>query len=175
MAEILTAPEMVRTLRRKLREREAASPPLRTVFTNGAFDLLHVGHLRYLRTARALGDLLIVGLNSDQSVRTYKDPRRPLVPEGERAELLAALDCVDYVVIFGETTASKLIEMLRPTIYVKGGDYAVEAGREGKPLPELAAVAGYGGEVRIVPLVAGRSTSQIVQTILARYGSEAAS
>lgn len=172
MAIITNALELVRTLRRRQREFEADGQPLRTVFTNGAFDLLHVGHLRYLRQARAMGELLIVGLNSDESVRGYKDPRRPLVPQDERAELLAALDCVDYVVIFNETTASKLIEMFKPTIYVKGGDYALDAGA-GKPLPELAAVAAYGGEVRIVPLVQGHSTSGLVQTILERYSNEA--
>src|SRR5881275_839903 len=96
------------------------------VATNGCFDLLHVGHVRYLQAARALGDLLIVGLNSDASVRAYKGPGRPLVPQDERAELLAALRCVDYVVIFDEPTASALVSALQPDIYVKGGDYRAD-------------------------------------------------
>src|SRR3954471_18565886 len=93
------------------------------VATNGCFDLLHVGHVRYLQAARALGDLLVVGLNSDTSVRGYKGPSRPLISADERAELLAALACVDYIVIFDEPTATGLVEALAPDVYVKGGDY----------------------------------------------------
>src|SRR5215469_9644682 len=96
----------------------------RAVFTNGCFDLLHFGHVTYLRRARALGDLLIVGVNSDNSTRRLKGPRRPLVPETERAEVLAALANVDYVTIFTDNTAGRLIDMLRPSIYAKGSDYA---------------------------------------------------
>lgn len=96
----------------------------RAVFTNGGFDLLHLGHVRYLQQARALGDFLIIGVNSDASVRRLKGPRRPLVPEAERAETLAALRCVDYVTIFDEEVASPLIELLRPAVYAKGSDYA---------------------------------------------------
>src|SRR5215472_2574497 len=96
----------------------------RAVFTNGVFDLLHLGHITYLRRARSLGDFLVVGLNSDTSTHRLKGPRRPLVPEAERAALLAALTCVDYVTIFGENTAEALVAVLRPAIYVKGGDYA---------------------------------------------------
>src|SRR5436305_11891035 len=96
----------------------------RGVFTNGCFDLLHLGHVRYLQEARALGDFLVLGLNSDESTRLLKGPGRPLVAEGERAEILAALACVDYVTIFGEKTAGPLVEWLQPAIYVKGGDYA---------------------------------------------------
>src|SRR6476661_4029741 len=129
------------------------------VFTNGAFDLLHVGHVRYLQAARALGDLLIVGLNDDASVRAYKGPTRPLVPEDERAEVLAALACVDYVVLFGDPTATRLVEAIRPDIYAKGGDYAAGDKGAGKPLPEAAAARAGGGEVVIVPFVPGRSTS----------------
>src|SRR5947209_1448863 len=94
----------------------------RIVFTNGCFDVLHVGHVRYLQAARALGDLLVVGVNSDSSVRELKGPNRPLVPEEERAELLAALECVDYVSIFPELRPDALIEIVRPAIHVKGGD-----------------------------------------------------
>src|ERR1700719_4183620 len=95
------------------------------VFTNGCFDLLHLGHVRYLQEARALGDFLILGLNSDEGVRLLKGPGRPLMPENERAEILAALACIDYVTIFAEPTASSLVEYVRPAIYVKGGDYAL--------------------------------------------------
>src|SRR5436853_1256031 len=97
----------------------------RAVFTNGCFDLLHLGHVRYLQEARNLGDFLILGLNSDKSIRTLKGPARPLVSQDERAEIMAALSCIDYVTIFGETTANALLDLLRPAIYVKGGDYAI--------------------------------------------------
>src|SRR5690606_6559395 len=108
----------------------------RLVFTNGAFDLLHAGHVTYLQAARALGDLLVVGLNSDASVRGYKGPSRPLVPETQRGIVLAALRAVDYVTLFAAPTAEALVEALRPDIYVKGGDYAHPAGGAGKDLPE---------------------------------------
>jgi D-glycero-beta-D-manno-heptose 1-phosphate adenylyltransferase len=137
----------------------------RVVFTNGAFDLLHVGHVRYLQAARALGDLLIVGLNDDASVRAYKGPTRPLVPEDERAEVLAALACVDYVVLFGDPTATRLVEAIRPDIYAKGGDYAAGGQGEGKPLPEAGAARAAGAEVVIVPFVPGRSTSGLIARI----------
>src|SRR6266487_1676931 len=91
------------------------------VFTNGCFDLLHLGHVRYLQEARSLGDFLILGLNGDTSVRQLKGPGRPLIPENERAEILAALSCIDYVTIFSEPVANALVDLLRPTIYVKGG------------------------------------------------------
>jgi D-glycero-beta-D-manno-heptose 1-phosphate adenylyltransferase len=96
----------------------------RAVFTNGCFDLLHLGHIRYLQAARSLGDFLLLGLNSDESVRKLKGPTRPLVSEQERAEILAALSCIDYVTIFPEPTAGELIDLLQPAIYVKGADYA---------------------------------------------------
>lgn len=137
----------------------------RLVFTNGCFDLLHVGHLRYLRAARAHGDLLVVGLNDDASVARLKGPSRPIVPAAERAELLAALEPVDYVVLFGEETAGGLVAALRPEVYVKGGDYAAGPGQAGKPLPEAALVRGYGGEVRVVPLLPGHSTSALLAHI----------
>lgn len=137
----------------------------RLVFTNGCFDLLHVGHLRYLRAARAHGDLLVVGLNDDASVARLKGPGRPIVPAAERAELLAALEPVDYVVLFDEETAGGLVAALRPEVYVKGGDYAAGTGQAGKPLPEAALVRGYGGEVRVVPLLRGHSTSALLARI----------
>lgn len=103
----------------------------RVVLTNGGFDLLHLGHVDYLRRARALGDLLVVGVNGDASLRLLKGPRRPIVPAVERAEVLAALACVDYVTIFDELVATPLITLLRPAVYAKGGDYALSA--EGEP------------------------------------------
>src|SRR6059058_3387522 len=105
------------------RSKQLRAAGKKMVATNGCFDLLHVGHVRYLQAARALGDMLIIGLNSDASVRAYKGPTRPLVAQDERAELLAALACVDYVTIFDEPTAEALMAALQPDIYVKGGDY----------------------------------------------------
>lgn len=136
------------------------------VLTNGHFDVLHVGHVDCLQRARALGDVLIVGLNSDASTRLLKGDKRPIVPQEERAQLLAALECVDYVVIFEETTAERLIAALRPEVYVKGGDWAVE------DLPEAKAVAEHGVRVEILAQVPGRSTTDIIETILARYGRD---
>src|SRR5947207_11598791 len=128
----------------------------RLVLTSGCFDLLHVGHVRYLQAARELGDFLIVGLNSDASTRALKGPERPLVPAAERAEVLAALACVDAIVIFDEPTAETLVAALRPEIYVKGSDYA-EA-----ELPEARIVHQYGGEVRLLPAIPGVSTTALV-------------
>jgi D-beta-D-heptose 7-phosphate kinase/D-beta-D-heptose 1-phosphate adenosyltransferase len=139
----------------------------RAVFTNGCFDLLHLGHVRYLQEARSLGDFLIVGLNSDTGTRQLKGPGRPLVPEHERAEILAALACVDYVTIFAEPTASPLVALLQPAIYVKGGDYA--NAQSGTPdlhrLPEAKVVQQYGGIVRLIPYVPGHSTTELIATI----------
>ncbi|EFH87138.1 adenylyltransferase/cytidyltransferase family protein [Ktedonobacter racemifer] len=138
----------------------------RAVFTNGCFDLLHLGHIRYLQEARSLGDFLILGLNSDESVRHLKGPTRPLVPELERAELLAALACIDYVTIFGEPTASELIATLEPAIYVKGGDYAGSVhGVDPEKLPEARIVFGYGGEVSLISYLPGHSTTELIQKI----------
>src|SRR5216684_9337990 len=106
----------------EVRRRQAAGE--RGVFTNGCFDLLHLGHVRYLQNARSLGDFLILALNSDEGVRLLKGSGRPLVSEDERAEILAALTCIDYVTIFNEPTAGSLVALLQPSIYVKGGDYA---------------------------------------------------
>ena len=130
------------------------------VFTNGCFDLLHLGHIRYLQQARELGDVLVVGLNSDTSASAVKGPDRPLVPEGARAEVLAALACVDYVVIFAEPTARELVELLRPEVYVKGGDYT-----SAEALPEAPAVASYGGQVVLLPFVPGYSTTDLIDKI----------
>jgi rfaE bifunctional protein nucleotidyltransferase chain/domain len=136
----------------------------RVTLTNGAFDLVHVGHLRSLEQARKLGDLLIVGLNSDASVRRYKAPDRPIVPQADRAELIAGLACVDYVVIFDESTAERLVAEVRPDVYVKGADYEAA-------LPERPVVEAYGGQVVLVDLEAGRSTSGLIAEIVRRFGS----
>lgn len=138
----------------------------RIVFTNGCFDLLHVGHVRYLQKARDLGDLLILGLNSDDSIRRLKGPRRPLIGQEERAHLMAALKCIDYVVVFDEDTPLDLIEVLHPHILVKGGDYTPE-GVVGKELVET-----YGGRVAIIPFVDGKSTTNIIEKILQQYREE---
>jgi D-beta-D-heptose 7-phosphate kinase/D-beta-D-heptose 1-phosphate adenosyltransferase len=131
------------------------------VFTNGVFDLLHRGHVEYLEEARLLGDRLIVGLNSDASVTRLKGPTRPLVPEDERAEVLAALECVDLVVVFDDDTPEQLIREVAPRVLAKGGDWALDAivGRE--------FVESLGGRVARVPLREGRSTTSIVERILA--------
>ena len=139
----------------------------RVALTNGTFDLLHVGHLRSLEQARANGDLLVVCVNSDASVRSYKAPGRPIVRQAERAELIAGLACVDYVVIFDEPTAARLVEAIRPDVYVKGADYAT------KPLPERPIVEAYGGTVVLVPLEAGHSTTDLVADVVRRYAPSA--
>ena len=130
------------------------------VFTNGCFDLLHAGHVRYLREAKAAGDVLVIGLNSDRSVRGLKGPGRPLVPEGERAELLAALEMVDYVVIFDRPTPGELIAEISPDVLVKGGDWKRDQ------IAGADEVEAAGGRVLIVPLVPGRSTSGLIDKII---------
>lgn len=130
-------------------------PDRRVVFTNGCFDLLHVGHLRTLQWARDQGDLLIVAVNSDSSVRKLKGPSRPLTPEQERAELLAGFACVDYVILFDEDTPIELLQQIQPDVHVKGGDYRPDQ------LPESAVIAAYGGKVLVTPLIEGRSTSNL--------------
>jgi D-beta-D-heptose 7-phosphate kinase/D-beta-D-heptose 1-phosphate adenosyltransferase len=139
---------------------EPRAKSTRIVFTNGCFDLMHVGHVRYLQAARALGDLLVVGVNSDASVRTLdKGAGRPIVPDVQRAEVLAALACVDYVVLFDEPDPGRLIAELQPDVLVKGGDWAPDRiiGRE--------TVEARGGTVRTIPLVPGVSTTALVEKI----------
>lgn len=139
------------------------------VLTNGVFDLLHVGHVRYLQAARQLGDVLVVGLNSDASAQVIKGPGHPIQPQDERAEILAALSCVDYVVIFDQPTAEQLVELLQPDVYVKGGDYTGWDERgTGKILPEGSIVKTYGGRVMILPYFPGRSTSDLIRKIQQR-------
>lgn len=129
------------------------------MFTNGCFDIIHAGHVRYLAAARELGDCLIVGLNSDASVRRLKGPSRPVNSEADRAEVLAALAAVDYVVIFDDATAEGLCREIRPDIYVKGGDYCLAR------LPEAGIVDSYGGRTVLIPEVPGRSSSKIIDKI----------
>lgn len=131
----------------------------RLVFTNGVFDLLHVGHVASLETARGLGDRLVVGINSDASTRRLKGPSRPYQPEGDRARLVAALRCVDAVALFDEDTPGSLIEALLPDVLVKGADY------EGREVVGADAVRAAGGEVRLVEMVGGRSTTDIAARI----------
>ncbi|MBE6102480.1 MAG: D-glycero-beta-D-manno-heptose 1-phosphate adenylyltransferase [Selenomonas ruminantium] len=129
------------------------------VFTNGCFDILHAGHVRYLNEARAQGDCLVLGLNSDESVRRLKGPERPINSELDRAEVVGALKSVDYVVLFGEQTAESLIAKVRPAVYVKGGDYTLDT------LPEAKIVQSYGGRVHFVKMVEGRSTTNVIKKI----------
>jgi D-beta-D-heptose 7-phosphate kinase/D-beta-D-heptose 1-phosphate adenosyltransferase len=137
----------------------------RIVFTNGCFDLLHIGHLRYLEKAKTLGDILVVGVNSDASAQGLKGPGRPVLPLEERMELLSGLECVDYVVSFDESTPLKLITVLKPHLLVKGGDWSTETivGKE--------VVESLGGEVVALPFIEGNSTSHLIETILERYAN----
>ncbi len=129
------------------------------VFTNGCFDLLHVGHVRYLQAARAEGNALAIGLNADLSVRALKGPGRPINPAEERAEVLAALACVDYVTIFDDPHATRLLARVRPHVYVKGGDYTLES----LNAEERAVLLETGARIVFVPMVPGRSTSRLVE------------
>ena len=149
-----------------IRAAELRASGRRVVFTNGVFDLLHVGHVRYLQAARALGDALFIGVNSDDSVRRLKGPTRPLNLAEERAELLDALRCVDAVCIFGEDTPMTLLEIVRPDIHAKGGDYKTP-----DALPETPLVRSFGGEVVILPLIDGRSTTRLMD-LMAQHQSE---
>ena len=135
----------------------------RLVFTNGCFDLLHVGHVRYLQAARALGDALVVAVNGDSSVRSLKGPQRPLTSETDRAEILAALACIDYVTIFHAPRVTELIREVRPHVYAKGGDYTIESMNP----EELAALREAGAEIRTVVLIPGKSTTSLLEKIRA--------
>jgi rfaE bifunctional protein nucleotidyltransferase chain/domain len=156
--KIKTLNEIV-LLRSRLRESGK-----KLVFTNGCFDILHVGHVRYLNYARSLGDVLIVGINSDHSVREIKGASRPIVPEQERAEILAALACVDFVFIFDDPTPQQSIDAIVPDVLVKGADWDIAAivGRE--------TVENAGGTVINIPLVEGASTTDIIKKVLERFG-----
>ena len=135
----------------------------RVVVANGAFDMLHVGHARYLAAARAAGDVLFVAVNSDASVRASKGPLRPVVPEGERVELLSHLDCVDWIVLFDEPSVAELLRALKPHVHAKGTDYTVES------VPERAVVAEWGGETVICGDPKEHATTDMVAEILKRF------
>ena len=158
--KIVTADE-ARAIAKEMSERGR-----KLVFTNGCFDLLHVGHVRYLAAARALGDALLVAINGDESVSALKGEGRPLNGESDRAEVIAALASVDYVVVFPEVRATALLEKVRPAIYVKGGDYTAESLHS----EERSALESMGTEIRIVPFEPGHSTSRLLEkmTKLAR-------
>ena len=130
------------------------------VLANGCFDILHVGHLRYLQGARALGDVLVVAINSDKSMRSIKDPGRPILSEDERVALVSALRCVDYVVLFDEPDVSRVLDVLRPAIHAKGTDYTEQT------VPERDKVLSYGGAVRITGDPKEHSTRDIIERIL---------
>lgn len=131
----------------------------KVVFTNGCFDILHVGHLRYMNEAKRQGDVLIVGVNSDASVKRLKGESRPINNENDRAEMLSGLEAVDFTIIFSEDTPISLIEAIKPSVHVKGGDYKKD------DLPETEVVERHGGEVRILTFVEGKSTTNIVNKI----------
>ncbi|MBI2304965.1 MAG: D-glycero-beta-D-manno-heptose 1-phosphate adenylyltransferase [Chloroflexi bacterium] len=144
--------------------RELARGEKRVVFTNGCFDLLHLGHVRYLQQAKELGDVLVIGVNSDASTARIKGPPRPIIPQADRGEILSALAAVDYVVIFDEDTAENLVMALKPDVYIKGGDYA-RGNSKAKAWPEADVVIKYGGLVVVLPFLPGRSTSNIIEKI----------
>jgi len=129
------------------------------IFTNGCFDILHVGHIRYLKKAAALGDKLVLAVNSDSSVKKLKGGDRPFVPEQERLEMLAALEMIDYLLLFSEIDCKALLEEIKPQIYVKGGDYRIE------DLPEAETVYSYGGKIVLITEVKGKSTTNIIKKI----------
>ena len=131
----------------------------KVVFTNGCFDILHAGHVTYLEAAKAQGDVLVLGLNTDASVRRLKGPERPINSELDRAKVVGALKSVDYVVLFGEQTAEAVIAEVKPDVYVQGGDYTLDT------LPEAKIVQSYGGKVAFIDMVEGRSTTNIINKI----------
>jgi len=147
----------------KLRSVEELAQSLKgkkVVLANGCFDILHVGHLRYLKGARALGEVLVVAINSDRSVRAIKDPGRPILDEDERVALVSALECVDYVVLFDEPDVTRILNTLRPAVHAKGTDYTEDT------VPERDIVRTNGGEVRITGDAKDHSTREIIQRIL---------
>jgi D-beta-D-heptose 7-phosphate kinase / D-beta-D-heptose 1-phosphate adenosyltransferase len=151
-AKLKTLPQLKRVVEKLKRE------GIRVVWTNGCFDILHVGHVTYLLNARQKGDILVVGLNSDKSVRENKGPTRPVVQELDRALILSTMECVDYIIIFDDKTPMPLLEALRPDVYAKGGDYTIDTIVQ----EERHLVEGYGGEIAIIPGVEGRSTTNLI-------------
>jgi rfaE bifunctional protein nucleotidyltransferase chain/domain len=141
---------------------DAQSSGRTVVFSNGCFDLIHVGHIRYLQAAKSLGDILLVGINSNASVRALKGPGRPLQPQEDRAEIIASLECVDFVTIFEEETVANLLQVLRPDFHSKGTDYTSDT------VPERDVARSYGGSVAIVGDAKSHSSRDLIQTILAK-------
>ena len=158
-------------MKQKIKKREPLRRIVKTlktkgkkiVFTNGCFDLLHIGHIRYLEKAKTLGDFLIVGINSDASVRKLKGIKRPILPQNERAEILSGLECINYITVFDEPDPLKLITSLQPDILAKGGDWTKDR-IVGKDVVEKS-----GGKVVTIPFVRGASTTNLIETILKRY------
>lgn len=159
MGELLTLEALVQRIAELRRQGRRVS------FANGHFDLLHVGHLRYLRAAKQRGDVLVVGINGDRSVERLKGPGRPIVPALERAELLAALEPVDYVVVFDEDTPEKVLDALRPEVHCKGTDYGAP-----EAVPEHAQVRGYGGETALVGDPKDHGTRDLIAKVKALRG-----
>ena len=159
MKEKIVTAEQASAFGKEIREKER-----KLVFTNGCFDLLHVGHVRYLQAARALGDALIVAINGDESVRALKGDGRPLNRAEDRAEVIAALESVDRVVIFPDVRATQLLEIVRPAVYAKGGDYT----KSTLHADERAVLERSGTEIRILPFEAGHSTSGLLKKIKQR-------
>jgi rfaE bifunctional protein nucleotidyltransferase chain/domain len=155
MSEIL-ASESLKTWAQKVHQQG-----MRLVLTNGCFDILHAGHVRYLKSARSLGDALFVAVNSDTSVRALKGAGRPINSQDDRAEIVGSLQCVDYVTIFDSLRVAQMIREVRPVIYVKGGDYTLEA----LDPEEVAALREVGTEIRILPQVPGRSTTGLISRL----------
>lgn len=160
MGQVISLAKLIPILERLRRQGRKA------VFTNGCFDILHAGHVRYLSRASRLGDVLVVGLNNDSSVRKLKGRPRPIMPQKDRAEILAALASVDYVVMFGEDTPFKLIRKVRPDILVKGGDYKADK------IVGADLVRSYGGKTVTIPLIRGKSTTGVFDSIVRRYGGK---
>jgi rfaE bifunctional protein nucleotidyltransferase chain/domain len=158
MSKIITAEKLAGRLNK------ARKSGRKIVFTNGCFDLLHVGHVRYLAAAASEGDLLVVGLNSDESVRLIKGAKRPIVPQDHRAEVLASIACVDYIVLFDEADPLTLIQTLCPDILAKGADWTEEK------IVGAEFVKSNGGKIVRIALVADASTSRIIERILEKYG-----
>lgn len=155
MAEIVPIDQ----LENKVQFLRSKNKDLKIVATNGCFDILHTGHIKSLQKAKSLGGVLIIGLNSDASVKKIKGEDRPINNEKDRAEILAALSCIDFVSIFHEDTAEKFLEIVKPDIYVKGGEYSVDI------LPEAKIVKKYGGEIFLVPMIPDSSTTNLIKKI----------
>ncbi len=158
--------DKIKTLQELLAIRDdARKAGKRVVWTNGCYDILHAGHVLYLEKARRLRDLLFVGLNSDASIRLTKGPLRPIVHEDERAIVISALSCVDYVIIFQEDSPVSIIQSLEPDVYAKGGDYTIDTINQ----EERRVVESYGGEIALLPGIAGNSTTAVINKILRAY------